>query len=140
MPTGQGMVDLKAIQILNDQQILYPNLHNGHLYCPMEQVAQPVPTISLGSKTVGALVREGYAKRIGRTVRSTNRPLAPSSTLDGWADLPYQDRLDLAHDVRHGPTVLSPEDLKLVYDWVWDLHAELVADIKRLIADYETQS
>lgn len=149
MPTGVGNFNLKHLQILNDHHRLYQNVHNRHCYCPLDQVTDAKPTIRIGSKIIGTLVKEGYAKRVGTAVFNTGKPyLTPPATppepepsaLDGWEDLVYKDRADLAHDVRHGPTVLSSENLKQVYDWVYDLHQELLADIQKLIKEYETQS
>ena len=145
MPTGVGKFNLKHLQILNDHHRLYQNAHNRHCYCPLDQVTDAKPTIRIGSKIIGTLVKEGYAKRVGTAVFNTGKPCLASpvpapepepSALDGWDDLTHQDRLDLAHDVRHGPTVLSSEDLKQVYDWVWDMHTELIQRIETMIHEY----
>ena len=152
MPTGFIQLKPETILQLEAMAPVYQNKYNGFIYVTEEQRNKPGIYEGISNRKINAMIKEGYAikEKDGAVIRSakgmpaqaylTQPPVVPTSDLDGWDKLPYLDRLDLAHDVRHGPTVLSPEDLKLVYDWVWDLHAELVADIKRLIANYETQS
>ena len=142
MPQGQATLKHEAYEYLMVRGTIYPLPNNGSYYAALEDLSSGKDL--LGCKTVGELIRQGYALRGERrsvvaTGKAWEGPASPpplgypdQDRLGDWDSLSFESRVMAADAMLAKPRVdraayYSQMDFQLVLEHLW-LRAEAAED------------